>query len=86
MVFSPDECNNLHRRKCRKHMWQAQTPVQGGDLLSLKVIQEAITMEVQVLLEDFGPVVTDQTKPEFIGADVGSNNTAELSANLLCYA
>ena len=31
----------------------------------------------QVLLEDFGPVVTDRTKPEFIGADVGSNNTAE---------
>jgi len=30
--------------------------------------------------EDFGPVVTDQTKPEYIGADVGSNNTAELSA------
>ena len=33
----------------------------------------------QVLLEDFGAVVTDQTKPEYIGADVGSNNTAELS-------
>lgn len=34
----------------------------------------------QVTYEDFGPVVTDRTKPEFIGADVGSNNTAELSA------
>ena len=32
-----------------------------------------------VVTELHGPVVTSSSEPEFIGAEVGSNNTAELS-------
>ena len=32
-----------------------------------------------VVTELYGPVITSVSEPEFIGAEVGSNNTAELS-------
>ena len=34
----------------------------------------------EVVHEEAGPVLTDSTAPGFLGAEVGSNNTAELSA------
>ena len=37
-----------------------------------------------IIKESFGKVVTDEKNSEFIGAEVGSNNTAELSAFVHC--
>ena len=34
----------------------------------------------EVVHEEAGPVITDSEAPAFLGAEVGSNNTAELSA------
>ncbi|MGB0284124.1 MAG: ribonuclease HI, partial [Candidatus Poseidoniaceae archaeon] len=34
----------------------------------------------EVVHEEAGPVITDPEAPGFLGAEVGSNNTAELSA------
>ncbi len=39
-----------------------------------------VTSESEVIHEDLGRVITDSASEGFLGAEVGSNNTAELSA------